>query len=590
MATELYMPKNGMDMTEGTIVRWLKNVGDPIEKDEAVMEIETDKITMESESPASGVLLAKLYEDGAVVPVLTTVGYIGEAGEKVPEAEASAAPVSGNGASSQTAQTDSAAAAGTAAPAPKAGAVKALADGEYHVAVIGGGPAGYVAAIRAAQLGGKVVLFEKDTVGGTCLNRGCIPTKTYLKTAEYIHHIKGAADRGIIVNAETSVDMPKVVAYKDKVVKTLTGGVASLLKSNGVEVVKGTAKLSGPASVECGGKTYPAQKIILCGGSKAIRIPIPGVNHKDVMTSDDILAMTELPKRLGIIGGGVIGCELASAFSTFGCEVTIVEMMDRVVSMFDKDVSAELDKSLKKNGVKVMCGRKVEEIADKDGHPVIVTDDGSVECDKILLSIGRAADLECLGALADQIKVERGKVVVDDTMKTSVDNIYACGDINGRVMLAHSAFKMGEVAAENCMTGENRKCDLRFVPSCLYTSPEAASVGLTEEKAKELHPEGVRIGLFQMAANGRSVASGEKTGFIKVIADNKYGQILGVHMVGGVASEMIAEPTSLMAMEVTVNEVADQIIHAHPSYSEAFMEACADALGRCIHLPAKKKQ
>lgn len=580
MATELYMPKNGMDMTEGTIVRWLKNVGDPVEKDEAVMEIETDKITMESESPVSGVLLAKLYEDGAVVPVLTTIGYVGEAGEKVPEAAASAAPAQTAGAAAP--------AAGPTAPANET-APAALKAGEYNVAVIGGGPAGYVAAIRAAQLGGKVVLFEKDVVGGTCLNRGCIPTKTYLKTAEYIHHIKGAADRGIIVNAETSVDMPKVVAYKDKVVKTLTGGVAALLKSNGVEVVKGTAKLASTSGVECGGKMYAAQKVILCGGSKAIRIPIPGVDHKDVMTSDDILSMKELPKRLGIIGGGVIGCELASAFSAFGCEVTIVEMMDRVVSMFDKDVSAELDKSLKKSGVKVMCGRKVEEIADAAGHPVIVTDAGRVECDKVLLSIGRAADLDCLGALADQIKTERGKVVVDDTMKTSVENIYACGDINGRVMLAHSAFKMGEVAAENCMTGENRKCDLRYVPSCLYTSPEAASVGLSEEKARELHPEGVRIGLFQMAANGRSVASGERQGFIKVIADAKYGQILGVHMVGGVASEMIAEPTALMAMEVTVNEVAEDIIHAHPSYSEAFAEACADALGRCIHLPAKKK-
>ena len=580
MATELYMPKNGMDMTEGTIVRWLKNVGDPVEKDEAVMEIETDKITMESESPVSGVLLAKLYEDGAVVPVLTTIGYVGEAGEKVPEAAASAAPAQTAGAAAP--------AAGPTAPANET-APAALKAGEYNVAVIGGGPAGYVAAIRAAQLGGKVVLFEKDVVGGTCLNRGCIPTKTYLKTAEYIHHIKGAADRGIIVNAETSVDMPKVVAYKDKVVKTLTGGVAALLKSNGVEVVKGTAKLASASGVECGGKMYAAQKVILCGGSKAIRIPIPGVDHKDVMTSDDILSMKELPKRLGIIGGGVIGCELASAFSAFGCEVTIVEMMDRVVSMFDKDVSAELDKSLKKSGVKVMCGRKVEEIADAAGHPVIVTDEGRVECDKVLLSIGRAADLDCLGALADQIKTERGKVVVDDTMKTSVENIYACGDINGRVMLAHSAFKMGEVAAENCMTGENRKCDLRYVPSCLYTSPEAASVGLTEEKARELHPEGVRIGLFQMAANGRSVASGERQGFIKVIADAKYGQILGVHMVGGVASEMIAEPTALMSMEVTVNEVAEDIIHAHPSYSEAFAEACADALGRCIHLPAKKK-
>ena len=573
MATEIKMPKNGMDMTEGVIVRWLKNVGDKVAKDEPIMEIETDKITMESESPVDGVLLARLFEEGATVPVLTTVCYIGEAGEQVPVAGASAAE---------------AAPAPAAAPVAEA-AAPAIKDDEYHVAVLGGGPAGYVAAIKAAQLGGKVILFEKDTVGGTCLNRGCIPTKTYLKTAEYIHHIKAASSRGIIVNAETSVDMPKVVAYKDNVVKTLTGGVAGLLKSNGVKVVYGVAKLASATSVECDGKTYNAQKIILCGGSKAIRIPIPGVNHKEVMTSDEILAMNVVPKRLGIIGGGVIGCEMAAAFSAFGSEVTIVEAMDRVVSMFDKDVSAELDKSLKNDGVKVMCGRKVVEIADNNGCPVIVTDNGSVECDKVLLSIGRAADLECLGALAEQIKTERGKVVVDDTMKTNIDNIYACGDINGRIMLAHTAFKMGEIAAENCMTGENKKCDLRFVPSCLYTSPEAAGVGLTEEKARELHPEGIRVGKFQMSANGRSLASGEKAGFIKVIADNKYGQILGVHMVGGVASEMIAEPTTLMAMEITINEVADDIIHAHPSYSEAFMEACADALGRCIHLPAKKR-
>ena len=573
MATEIKMPKNGMDMTEGVIVRWLKNVGDKVAKDEPIMEIETDKITMESESPVDGVLLARLFEEGATVPVLTTVCYIGEAGEQVPVAGAPAAE---------------AAPASAAAPVAEA-AAPAIKDDEYHVAVLGGGPAGYVAAIKAAQLGGKVILFEKDTVGGTCLNRGCIPTKTYLKTAEYIHHIKAASSRGIIVNAETSVDMPKVVAYKDNVVKTLTGGVAGLLKSNGVKVVYGVAKLASATSVECDGKTYNAQKIILCGGSKAIRIPIPGVNHKEVMTSDEILAMNVVPKRLGIIGGGVIGCEMAAAFSAFGSEVTIVEAMERVVSMFDKDVSAELDKSLKNDGVKVMCGRKVVEIADNNRCPVIVTDNGSVECDKVLLSIGRAADLECLGALAEQIKTERGKVVVDDTMKTNIDNIYACGDINGRIMLAHTAFKMGEIAAENCMTGENKKCDLRFVPSCLYTSPEAAGVGLTEEKARELHPEGIRVGKFQMSANGRSLASGEKAGFIKVIADNKYGQILGVHMVGGVASEMIAEPTTLMAMEITINEVADDIIHAHPSYSEAFMEACADALGRCIHLPAKKR-
>ena len=582
MATEVYMPKQGMDMTEGTIVKWLKNVGDKVERDEPLMEIETDKITMESESPATGILLAKYYEDGAVVPVLTTLGWIGEEGEKVPDK-----PENGS--------------AAEAAPAPAAPAAEAekkeapeaakapLADDEYDVAVIGGGPAGYVAAIRAAQLGGKTIIFEKDNVGGTCLNRGCIPTKTYLKTAEYIHHIEDAANRGIVLDPTHSVDMPKVVDYKNSVVKQLTGGVAALLKANKVTHITGEAMLEDANTVACGGKLYKAAKIILCGGSKAVRIPIKGIEHKEVMTSDEILDMTEVPERLGIIGGGVIGCELAAAFSAFGSKVTIVELMDRVVSMLDKDISKEIEKAFKKSGVSVNCGRQVLEIKDNGGKPVIVTDNGEFECDKVLLSIGRAADLSCLGKLADEIKTNRGKVVVDDTMKTNIDNIYACGDINGRIMLAHSAFKMGEVAAENAVKGTARKCDLRFVPSCLYLSPEAASVGLTEEKARELHPEGVRVGKFKMSANGRSLASGQKEGFIKVIADNKYGQILGVHMVGGMASEMIAEPVALMQMEITVNEVAEDIIHAHPSYSEAFAEACADCLGICIHQPPKKK-
>lgn len=570
MAIELQMPKNGMDMEEGTIVKWLKNVGDPVEKGEAVMEIETDKITMESEAPASGVLLAKLYEEGAVVPVLTTIGYIGQPGEQVPGKEAGEAEAS---------------AVVTGAPAE----AEKTSQYDYDVAVIGGGPAGYVGAIRAAQLGAKVVIFEKDVVGGTCLNRGCIPTKTYLKTAEYIHHIEDAANRGIIVDPEHSVDMTKVVAYKNKVVKQLTGGVDVLLKRNGVTKVSGEAALEDAHTIACASKTYTADKILLCGGSKAIRIPIPGVDHKDVMTSNEILDMEEVPARLGIIGGGVIGCELASAFSAFGSKVTIIEAMDSVVSMLDRDISKEVDKTLKKAGCLVNCGRKVVEIKDNNGCPVIVTDNGEFECDKVLLSIGRAADLSCLGKMEGQFEINRGKVVVDDTMKTKVDNIYACGDINGRIMLAHSAFKMAEVAAENAVKGTNETCDLRYVPSVLYLSPECASVGLSEQKAKEKHPEGIRVGKFNMSGNGRSVASGETSGFVKVVADNKYGEILGVHIVGGVASEMIAEATALLQMEITINEVAEKIIHAHPSYSEAFQEACADCLGLCIHQPPKRK-
>jgi len=458
----------------------------------------------------------------------------------------------------------------------------------YDIAVIGGGPAGYVSAIKGAQLGGKVILFEKDVVGGTCLNRGCIPTKTYVMTAEYIEHIKKAASRGIINDPKTQVNMDQVVKYKAGVVKQLTDGVAGLLRSNGVEVVKGTAKMVGETKIECNGTVYEAKNTLLCGGSKAGIIPFPGVENKNVVTSDGILELTELPEKLVIIGGGVIGCEIATAFANFGSQVTIVEMMPRVVANLDEDISKGIDKALTKLGVKIMCGKKVEQIMDENGKTYVVASGEKVEASKILLSIGRVADLECLGTLADRIQQNRGKVVVDDYMRTTIPNIYAPGDINGRIMLAHPAFKMGEAAASCCM-GKMVKADLSKVPSCVYTLPGASSVGLTEAKAKEQYGDDLLIGRFPFSGNGRALASGSTEGFVKVIAEKKYGEILGVHMFGGDATEMISEAASLMAMEITVNEAAD-IIHSHPTCSEAFMEACADALGECIHLPAKKKK
>ncbi len=456
----------------------------------------------------------------------------------------------------------------------------------YDIAVIGGGPAGYVSAIKGAQLGGKVILFEKDVVGGTCLNRGCIPTKTYIKTAEYIENIHHASKRGIITDPKTAVDMKKVVEYKAGVVKTLTDGVAGLLRSYGVDVVKGVAKMVGETKIECEGKTYEAKNTLLCGGSKAGIIPIPGVENANVVTSDGVLELTELPQKLVVIGGGVIGCEVATAFAAFGSEVTVVEMMDRIVANLDEEISAAMHKSMKKQGINILCGKKVEQIMDEGGKTYVVASGEKIEASKILLSIGRVADLECLGTLADKIKTERGKVVVDDYMRTSIPNIYAPGDINGRSMLAHPAFKMGEAAAACCM-GHTEKADLSKIPGCVYTIPEASSVGLSEKEAKEQYGADVIVGRFPFVGNGRALASGETDGFIKVVAEKKYGEILGVHMVGPGVTEMIAEATTLMTTEITVHEAAD-IIHAHPTCSEAFMEACADALGRCIHLPKKR--
>lgn len=571
MAREIIMPKAGMNMSEGVILKWLVGVGQEVEEGEALLEIETDKVTMEVESPVNGVLLRRYFDEGDAVPVVTVIAYVGSVGEQIPDAPPAAAvkPLSGETASPQT-QTIS-------EEKPD------LSGYEYDIAVIGGGPAGYVAAIRAAQLGGKVILFEKDTLGGTCLNRGCIPTKTYLKTAEYIQHISHAEDRGILIDsARMKVDMEKIYNYKQGVVKKLNSGIGLLLKKRNVSVVNGVAGLIDEHIVTCGGKQYKARNILLCGGSKAGLMDIPGIDNHAVLTSDEILELQEIPPRLAVIGGGIIGCELAMAFAAFGSKVTMIELMDRLVPMMEKEISDTIAASMKKLGVSVFCGKQVEAIEKTSGGAKAALSGGeSTEADYVLLSIGRVADTECLGVIADRIKTERGKVVVDEYCRTSIENIFACGDLTTVSTLAHSASKMGEIAAANAM-GHCEKLDLSKVPSCLYTIPEAASIGMTEEEARKKGD--VLVGRFDFSNSGRAMASGEVVGGVKVIADKEFGEILGVHIVGGCATELISIAKVLMDMEATIYEAAE-IIYPHPSFSEAIVEACNNALGKCIHLP-----
>ena len=460
----------------------------------------------------------------------------------------------------------------------------------FDVAVIGGGPAGYCAAIRAAQLGGKVVLFERNKVGGTCLNRGCIPTKTFVKTGESIASFKKAGSRGVVFSAPVTagVDMPKVVAYKNDVVKKLTGGVSGLLKSNGCKVVSGDAKLVSETSIECAGQTYEAKNIILCGGSKVTMIPIPGIDNPKVITSDELLDIDHVPGKLVIIGGGIVGCEFAQPFVQFGSEVTVVEAMDRVTPGLDPELSAGIEKGMKETGVKVMTGKKVEGIHDAGGKTYVTVSGEDIEADTILLCVGRSPVPDCLGALENKVEQDdRHHVIVDDHCRTSVPGIFACGDITNVSGLASSAMKMGEAAAENAM-GLDKVCDLTKVPNIIHTEPEAVSIGMSEADARAKYGEDLIIGKFPFSGNGMCLAAGMTDGFVKVLAEKKYGEILGVHVLGADAAEMAAEAVDLMTMEISVYEASD-IIHAHPTMSEAFMEACGDALGRCIHLPKKKK-
>ncbi|HEW1285824.1 TPA: FAD-dependent oxidoreductase [Streptococcus pneumoniae] len=509
------MPKAGVDMTEGQIVQWNKKVGEFVKEGEILLEIMTDKVSMELEAEEDGYLIAILKGDGETVPVTEVIGYLGEERENIPTAgaaspEASSVPVA------STSNDDD------------------KSDDAFDIVVIGGGPAGYVAAIKAAQFGGKVALVEKSELGGTCLNRGCIPTKTYLHNAEIIENIGHAANRGIVIeNPNFTVDMEKLLETKSKVVNTLVGGVAGLLRSYGVTVHKGIGTITKDKNVLVNGsELLETKKIILAGGSK----------------------------------------------------VTVIEMMDRIVPAMDAEVSKNLRLILERKGMTILTGTKLQEIIEENGQLRIkVEGKDDIIASKALLSIGRMPDLEGIGEV--EFELDRGCIKVNEYMETSVPGIYAPGDINGTKMLAHAAFRMGEVSAENALKGNHAVAKLNLTPAAIYTLPEVAAVGLTEEQAREKYD--VAIGKFNFAANGRAIASDAAQGFVKVIADKKYGEILGVHIIGPAAAELINEASSIIEMEITVEEML-KTIHGHPTYSEVMYEAFADVLGMAIHSPKKK--
>ena len=581
MAVEIIMPKLGVDMQEGEIIEWKKQEGDEVKEGDILLEIMSDKTNMEIEAEDSGVLLKIVKGNGQVVPVTEVIGYIGSAGETI---ETNAAPA---------ASADDLKAAGLEVPdtlgesAAPAAQKTPLADDEYDMIVVGGGPAGYYAAIRGAQLGGKIAIVEKSEFGGTCLNKGCIPTKTYLKNAEILDGIKIAAGRGInFASTNYTIDMDKTVAFKDTVVKTLTSGVQGLLKANKVTIFNGLGQVNPDKTVTVGSKTIKGHNIILATGSKVSRINIPGIDSPLVLTSDDILDLREIPKSLAVMGGGVVGIELGLVYASYGTEVTVIEMADRIIPAMDKEVSLELQKILSKKGMNIKTSVGVAEIVEANNQLTLKLNDGSeVVAEKALLSIGRVPQLSGLENL--NLELERGRIKVDDYQETSISGIYAPGDVNGRKMLAHAAYRMGEVAAENAIWGNVRKANLKYTPAAVYTHPEVAMCGITEEQARQEYGN-VLVGKSSFSGNGRAIASNEAQGFVKVIADAKYHEILGVHIIGPAAAEMINEASTIMENELTVDELL-RSIHGHPTFSEVMYEAFADVLGEAIHNPPKRR-
>lgn len=456
----------------------------------------------------------------------------------------------------------------------------------YKIAIIGGGPGGYVAAIRAAQLGARVVVVEQDALGGTCLNRGCIPTKALLAGAALVKGIQGAAAFGIDVK-DYRVDYARLAARKDAVVKQLTQGIAYLFKKNKVDHIKGRGFLKGPGRVEVVTaegtvENIEAENIILATGSEPALITSLGYNGSTVVTSNEALAWKEVPAELLIIGGGVIGCEFASLFATLGSKVTIVEMMPTILPMIDSEISRRFSMMLKKAGVEIKTKAQITEIKEEGNRVRATLADGqTIEADKVLISIGRQFNTRDLGLEEAGVAMgPKGEIIVDEYMRTNVPGIYAIGDVTNKIQLAHVASAQGLAAVATIM-GRPTKVDYDAVPSCIYTLPEIAGVGLTREAAEERGIK-VKVGKFPFQASGKALCSGETEGMVKIIAEAESDRILGVFIMGPHATELIAEGALAVNKGITATELA-ATIHAHPTLAEAVMEAAEAVHGKSIH-------
>ena len=471
-----------------------------------------------------------------------------------------------------------------------------MATNLFDVTVVGGGPGGYVAAIRAAQLGASVLLIEKDQLGGTCLNRGCIPTKAMLADAKLYHQVKQST---VLEAKGLRVNMEKLLERKEGVVKNLRSGVGLLVKNNGITLVVGKAKFLDPKTIEVesekGKEPFNSSKTIIATGSVSAQLPSVAVDGNVILTSAEMLSLSTLPKDLVVIGGGYIGMEFACLFNGLGSNVTVIEMLPEILTTEDEEIARGLITILKKRGIQIHTETRVKEAKVKNGRAevTVVNKEGKEEvfrAEKALMAVGRSPYTDGLQLEKANVTLSGKFVKVNERMETTAPGIYAIGDVTGRQMLAHKASAEGVAAAENAVanaTGKRATVDYSKIPNCIFTFPEIASIGLTEKQAKEKGLPLI-VGRFPFVNNGRALATAGSEGLVKVIAEKELGQVVGVHILGDHATDLIGGSALALALEATTDELG-KTVQAHPTLMEAVAEAALDAMHEAIHLPKKRR-
>ena len=609
MPVEITMPQLSDTMTEGTLVKWLKKEGDKVKPGEIVAEVETDKATMEMESFDGGTLAHIVVKEGGKVAVGAAVAVLATSKENPAEIKAKYA----SGAVSKPVAVASATPSPIPAPpkplnpappvpmkstpatAPVVAKPQTAAKSyAFDIIIIGGGPAGYAAAIRAGQLKKRVLCIEKENLGGTCLNWGCIPTKALLEDGAFVRKIRTEAEHRGITVGEVKVDFSKVIGRSRAIAGKLSGGIAHLFKKYEVKHEIATAQILGAHRVKYvgkeGAKEVSAEHIIIATGARPTQLPFAPFDGQKIITSREAMNLPKQPKKIAIIGAGAIGCEFADFYSSMGTEVVIIEMLDHLLPIEDTDVSVLLERLFAKRNIDVRLKTKTDKIEKTDtGVKLTLSGEkpGIVEADLVLVAVGVIGNTEGLAAPESGLGIDRSRVKVNDKYHTNLENVWAVGDcitMNGtrHPDLAHVAHHEAILCVEAICGHPVHEIDYQFIPGCTYTHPQVASMGYTERRAREEKRE-IRIGKFPFQASGRALAAGEPDGFVKLIFDAKYGELLGAHLIGETVTELLSELVLARKLEATEAEIIETM-HPHPTMSEAVMEAAGVAVGRAIHL------